>query len=72
MFMPVNAVPLIAVVEAGSLLRAAAQRRFLATLRGKLATLRRLPRLLEDRRRLRRSGDPSLAQRWLGRGIERS
>ena len=71
-FMPVNAAPRIAVVEAGSLLRAAAQRRFLATLRGKLAAIRWLPRLLEDRRRLRRNGDPSLAQRWLGRGIERS
>lgn len=69
-FMPVNAVPRIAVVEAGSLLRAAAQRRFLATLGGKLAALRRLPGLLGDRRRLRRSGDLSLAQRWLGRGTE--
>ncbi len=69
-FMPVNAVPRIAVVEAGSLLRAAAQHRFLATLRGKLAALRWLPRLIGDRRRLRRSGDLSLAQRWLGRVTE--
>jgi hypothetical protein len=71
-FMPVTAVPRIAVVEAGSLLRAAAQRRFSATLRGKLAALRRLPRLLEERRRLRRRGDPAQARRWLGRGMERS
>ena len=70
--MPVTALPRIAVVEAGSLLRAATQRRFLATLRGKLEALRRLPGLLRDRRRLRRSGDPSLAQRWLGRAGERS
>ncbi len=68
-FMPVSSVPRVAVVEAGSLLRAASQRRFLATLGGKLAALRWLPRLLGDRRRLRRGGDPSLAQRWLGRGV---
>lgn len=69
-FMPVTAVPRIAVVEAGSLLRAAAQRRFLATLRGKLGVLPWLPRLLGERRRLRRDGDPSLARRWLGRRVE--
>jgi GT2 family glycosyltransferase len=71
-FMPVNSVPRIAVVEAGSLLRAATQRRFLATLGGKLAALRRLPDLLGDRRRLREGGDPSQARRWLGRGPEPS
>jgi GT2 family glycosyltransferase len=68
-FMPVSSVPRVAAVEAGSLLRAASQRRFLATLGGKLAALRWLPGLLGDRRRLRRGGDPSLAQRWLGRGV---
>ena len=67
-FMPVSAIPRIASVEAGSLLRAITQRRFLATLRGKLAALRRLSEPLEDRRRLRHSGDPSQARRWLGRG----
>jgi GT2 family glycosyltransferase len=65
-FMPLGAAPRIAAVEAGSLLRAARQRRFLPTLRGKLAALRQLPRLLRERRRLRATGDPSNAQRWLG------
>jgi GT2 family glycosyltransferase len=66
-FMPVAALPRIAAVEAGSLFRAARQRRFLATLRGKLSALRWLPRLLAERRRLRRDGDLSRARRWLGR-----
>jgi len=66
-FMPRSAAPRIAAVESGSLLRAARQRRFRATLAGKLAALRRLPDLLRERRRLRRSGgDPDLARRWLG------
>jgi GT2 family glycosyltransferase len=65
-FMPAGAVPRIAVVEGGSLLRAARHRRFLATLRGKLSTLPWLPSLLRERRRLRRSGDRSRAHRWLG------
>jgi|SRR6476659_186544 len=69
-FMPVSAVPRIAVVETGSLLRAATRGRLLATLSGKLAALRRLPHLLGDRRRLRRTGDSSLARRWLGRRVE--
>lgn len=66
-FMPVSAAPRIAAVEAGSLLRAARERRFIATLRGKLATLRRLPRLLRERRSLRAEGDPVQVRRWLGR-----
>jgi GT2 family glycosyltransferase len=65
-FMPLRALPRIAVVEAGSLARAASQRRLRATLRGKLAALRWLPRLLRERRRLRHEGDPSRARRWLG------
>lgn len=65
-FMPVSAVPRIAAVECAALARAASQRRFLATLRGKLAVLSWLPRLLRERRRLRRSGDPRLARCWLG------
>jgi GT2 family glycosyltransferase len=69
-FMPLSAAPRIAVIEAGALLRAAAQRRLLATLRGKLAALRRLPRLLGERRRLRTGGDLGLVRAWLGRGIE--
>jgi GT2 family glycosyltransferase len=52
--------------NAGSLLRAARQRRFVATLRGKTAALAWLPRLLRERRRLRREGDPELSRRWLG------
>jgi GT2 family glycosyltransferase len=71
-FMPMTAVPRIAAVEVGSLLRAASERRFVATLRGKLAALLRLPALLHERRRLRARGDLAAARRWLGRGTERS
>jgi hypothetical protein len=67
-FMPVSAAPRIAAVEVGSLLRAARQRRLGATLAGKLEALRRLPALLGERRRLRESGEPSRARRWLGAG----
>lgn len=65
-FMPLSAAPRIAAVELGALLRAAGQRRLRATLGGKLAALRWLPRLLRERRRLRREGDPARARRWLG------
>jgi GT2 family glycosyltransferase len=65
-FMPARALPRIAAVEAGALLRAASQRRFLATLGGKLAALRWLPALLRERKRLRREGNLDLARRWLG------
>jgi GT2 family glycosyltransferase len=65
-FMPLTAVPRIAAVEVGALLRAASQRRLRVTLGGKLAALRWLPRLLRERRRLRRDGDLSRARRWLG------
>jgi len=65
-FLPVSALPRLAAVELGSLARAARQRRLGATLTGKLAGLRRLPGALRERRRLRRSGDPGLARRWLG------
>lgn len=65
-FMPLRALPRIAAVEAGALLRAARQRRLLATLGGKLAALRWLPGLLRERRRLRRGGAPARARRWLG------
>jgi len=64
-FMPVGAIPRIAAVEAGSLLRAVRERRFAATLSGKLGALRWLPRLVAERRRLRRGGDLSEARRWL-------
>lgn len=65
-FMPARALPRIAAVEAGSLLRAARQRRLRATLGGKLQALAWLPALLRERRRLRREGDPGRARRWLG------
>lgn len=65
-FMPLSAAPRVAAVEVGSLLRAARQRRFLATLRGKLSALARLRCLLAERRRLARSGDLEEARRWLG------
>jgi GT2 family glycosyltransferase len=67
-FMPAAAVPRIAAVEVGALARAAAQRRFRATLRGKLEAVRRLPRLLRERRELAADGDLALARRWLGVG----
>jgi GT2 family glycosyltransferase len=65
-FMPASAAPRIAAAEAGSLLRAARERRFGATLGGKLSALRRLPALRHERRRLREEGDPTNARRWLG------
>jgi len=65
-FMPASAAPRVAAVEVGSLLRAVRERRFLATLRGKLGALRWLPALLRDRRRLRGGGDVSKARQWLG------
>lgn len=65
-YMPLSSAPRIVSVEAASLLRAARQRRFLATLGGKLAALRWLPRLRRERRRLRREGDPARTRRWLG------
>jgi GT2 family glycosyltransferase len=67
-FMPLAALPRILAVEVGALARAASQRRLRATLSGKLAALRRLPRLLAERRRLRREGDLGRARRWLGAG----
>lgn len=66
-FVPARALPRIVAVEAGSLLRAARQRRLGATLRGKLEGLRRLPAALRERRRLAAEGDPERARRWLGR-----
>jgi GT2 family glycosyltransferase len=65
-FMPAKAIPRILGVEAGSLARAVAQRRALATTAGKLGALRRLPALLAERRQLRRGGELARAQRWLG------
>jgi hypothetical protein len=65
-FMPLSALPRILTVEAGSLLRAAREGRLLATLRGKLEGLARLPHSLRERRRLGASGDFSAARRWLG------
>lgn len=66
-FMPARSIPRILEVEAGALAKAAAQRRFLATLGGKLEALRRLPSLLRERRRLGESGDRRAARAWLGR-----
>lgn len=66
-FVPATAAPRIAAVEVGALARAARQRRFGATLRGKLEALRQLPALLRERRRLAQSGDPARVRAWLGR-----
>jgi GT2 family glycosyltransferase len=65
-FVPLRALPRILLVEAGALLRAARQRRFRATLRGKLAGLLWLPQMLRERRRLREAGDLDRVRRWLG------
>jgi GT2 family glycosyltransferase len=65
-FMPLASLPRIAAVEIGALARAVRQRRFLATLRGKLSALRWLPALARERRRLRRTGEVGKARRWLG------
>jgi GT2 family glycosyltransferase len=66
-FMPLRALPRILVVEAGALVRAARQRRFRATLSGKLEGLRLLPAMVRERRRLAREGDLERPRRWLGR-----
>jgi GT2 family glycosyltransferase len=66
-FMPLTAFGRIAAVEVGSLARAARERRFGATLRGKLETLRRLRTLLAERHRLAVTGDLGRARVWLGR-----
>ncbi len=66
-FMPLRALPRILAVETGALVRAARQRRFGATLRGKLEGLRLLPAMLRDRRRLAREGDLARPRQWLGR-----
>lgn len=68
-FMPARAIPLILAVEAGALLRALRQRRFLATLRGKLEAIGWLKALLGERRLLSKTGKPEAARIWLGRGI---
>jgi GT2 family glycosyltransferase len=66
-FMAPAALPRILAVEAGSLYRAAREGRFLATLRGKLEGLARLPGALRERRRLAATGDLGRARAWLGR-----
>lgn len=66
-FMPATALPRIAAVEAGALVRAARQRRLAATARGKLEGLGRLPAALRERRGLRASEDLARARTWLGR-----
>jgi hypothetical protein len=65
-FMPASALPRIFAVEVAALLRAARQGRLLATLRGKLEGLARLPRSLRERRRLAAGGDLGRARAWLG------
>ena len=66
-FMPASALPRIAAVEAGALVRAARQRRLRPTLHGKLEGLARLPKSLRERRRLAATGDLGRARAWLGR-----
>jgi GT2 family glycosyltransferase len=65
-FMPASAIPRIVAVECGALAKALAQRRFVATAKGKLEALRRLAGLRRERRRLAEEGDLSRARAWLG------
>ena len=65
-FMPARALPRIALVEAGAIIRAAQARRLTLTLAGKGAAFLRLPRLFLKRLKLQRNGDLKLAQAWLG------
>jgi GT2 family glycosyltransferase len=65
-FMPASALPRIVAVECGALAKAALQRRFAATAKGKLEALRRLAPLRRERRRLAEEGDLSRARAWLG------
>ena len=65
-FMPARTIPRIALVELGSLFRAATAGRLFPTLAGKLAALRWLPDLLRERRQLRRTGELRRARLWLG------
>jgi GT2 family glycosyltransferase len=65
-FVGARTIPRIAMVEVASFVLAAAGRRLRLTLTGKLEALRRMPELLRERRRLRRTGDPELARAWLG------
>jgi GT2 family glycosyltransferase len=67
-FMPARALPRLLLVELGSLVRAARERRLRATLAGKLEGLRRLPAMFGERRRLVGEGDPERARGWLGVG----
>jgi GT2 family glycosyltransferase len=66
-FMPASVLPRILAVEIGSIAKAMLERRFVSTLGGKLEVLPWLPRLLRERRMLRRNGDPGRARVWLGR-----
>lgn len=68
-FVPARTIPRIALVEIASFALAAAGGRLRLTLTGKLEALRWLPRLLSERRRLRRTGDPARATEWLGRSV---
>lgn len=65
-FMPAGSIPRIVAIELGSLARALLQRRLLATAKGKLEALRRLPELRRERWRLAAGGDLSAARAWLG------
>jgi GT2 family glycosyltransferase len=66
-FVEAGTLPRIAAVEVGALFRAVRQGRFLATLRGKLEGLRRVPAAVGERRRMAKSGDLDRARAWLGR-----
>lgn len=66
-FVSAATLPRILAVELGALVRAARQGRLLATVRGKLEGLWRLPVSLRERRRLAAVGDLDRARAWLGR-----
>lgn len=65
-FVPLTALPRIAAVEVGAVLRAIRARRFMRTIAGKGAAIIRIPEVLVSRRELQRTGQLDLAQSWLG------
>lgn len=65
-FMPLTALPRIAIVEVGAVIRAIRARRLLTTIAGKTAAMLRIPEVLVNRRALHKSGQLDLAQSWLG------
>ena len=63
--MPLRQAPRVIVAEAGALVRSMRRRALLAAVRGRVEALLWIPRLLRERRSLRRAGDPARLRAWL-------